>query len=87
VSAAVGHTVWKMVTARRKLTVAEHKAAVDQEDVSFTPVAMPIIACPGAIGVAIAQSTQANSWIDYLGCVLGISLLGSLLILSISKVR
>jgi multiple antibiotic resistance protein len=75
----VGHTAWEMVTARQRLTTEEHQAAVDQDDVSFTPMAMPMIAGPGAIGVVISQATQATEWIDYLGCVLGIGLLGGLI--------
>lgn len=77
----VGHTAWEMVTARRRLTTEEHQAAVDQEDVSLTPMAVPMIAGPGAIGAVIAQATQATEWIDYLGCVLGIALLGGLIYL------
>ena len=77
----VGHTAWEMVTARRRLTTDEHQAAVDQEDISFTPMAVPMIGGPGAIGVVIGQATQATAWIDYLGCVLGIGLLGGLIYL------
>jgi multiple antibiotic resistance protein len=77
----VGHTAWEMVTARRRLTSDEHQAAVDQEDISFTPMAVPMIGGPGAIGVVIGQATQATAGIDYLGCVLGIGLLGGLIYL------
>lgn len=77
----VGHTAWEMVTARQRLTTEEHQAAVDQEDVSFAPMALPMIGGPGAIGVVISQATQATAWIDYLGCVLGIGLLGGLIYL------
>lgn len=46
----VGHTAWEMVTARRRLTNEEHQEAVDKEDVSFTPMAVPMIGDPGVIG-------------------------------------
>jgi len=72
----VGHTAWDMVAAKHKLTTEEHQAAIDQEDISFTPMAIPIISGPGAIGVAIGQATLVREWIDYLGCLLGIGLLG-----------
>ena len=68
----VGHTAWEMVTARTRITTSENKAAVDQEDVSFTPMAVPMISGPGAIGVVIGLSTKATQWSDYVGCVLGI---------------
>ncbi len=77
----VGHTAWEMITARQRLTTEENQAGVDQEDVSFTPMAVPMISGPGAIGVVISQATQATKWIDYLGCALGIGLLGGLIYL------
>jgi multiple antibiotic resistance protein len=77
----VGHTAWEMVTVQKRLTATEHQAAIDQEDISFTPMAVPMISGPGAIGVIIGQSTQATAWVDYLGCGLGISLLGALIYL------
>ncbi len=77
----VGHTAWEMVAVKRKLTTKEQQAAVDQEDISFTPMAIPIISGPGAIGVAIGQATLVREWIDYLGCLLGIGLLGGIVYL------
>jgi multiple antibiotic resistance protein len=72
----VGHTAWEMVTARRRLTIVEQQDAADKEDISFTPMAVPIIGGPGAIGVVLGLSTQATHWSDYIGCCLGIGLLG-----------
>lgn len=68
----VGHTAWDMVTARHRITVSEHKAATDQEDISFTPMAVPMISGPGAIGVVIGLATNTTQWTDYAGCMLGI---------------
>jgi multiple antibiotic resistance protein len=79
----VGHTAWEMVTARRKLTTVEQQDAKDKEDISFTPMAVPIIGGPGAIGVVIGLSTQATQWTDYIGCCLGIGLLGILIYLAL----
>jgi multiple antibiotic resistance protein len=77
----VGHTAWEMVTARQRLTPVEHQDAEDKEDISFTPMAVPLIGGPGAIGVVIGLSTQATQWIDYVGCCLGVVLLGGLIYL------
>jgi multiple antibiotic resistance protein len=74
----VSHTGWKMIIAKRLLTEAQHLAAMDKDDVSFTPMAIPLISGPGAIGVVINQAAEAKNWIDYLGCFLGIILLGGL---------
>ncbi|MBP5972313.1 NAAT family transporter [Brasilonema sp. CT11] len=80
----VGHTAWEMVTARQRLTSQEHKEAIDKEDVSFTPMAVPMVSGPGAIGVVIGFSTKASQWVDYLGCLIGIALLGILLYLCLA---
>lgn len=77
----VGHTAWEMVTARPRITDSEHKAAIDQEDISFTPMAVPMISGPGAIGVVIGLSTKATQWSDYAGCLLGLAGLGLVLYL------
>lgn len=77
----VAHTAWEMVTARHRLTVQEHQEAVDKEDISFTPMAVPMISGPGAIGVVIGLTTQAHEWSDYVGCAIGIVLLGGLIYL------
>ena len=77
----VGHTAWELVTAQNRLTTQEHQAAVDQEDISFTPMAVPMISGPGALGVVIGQATQASGWADLLGCCLGVGLLGLLIYL------
>jgi multiple antibiotic resistance protein len=57
--------------------------AKDKEDISFTPMAVPIIGGPGAIGVVIGLSTQATQWTDYIGCCLGVGILGILIYLSL----
>jgi multiple antibiotic resistance protein len=77
----VAHTAWEMVTARPRLTNQEHHEAIDKEDISFTPMAIPMISGPGAIGVVIGLSTQTYEWVEQLGCVTGIVLLGLILYL------
>jgi multiple antibiotic resistance protein len=77
----VAHTAWEMVTARQRLTTKEHEEAVDKEDISFTPMAVPMISGPGAIGVIIGFSTRSHLWSEYLGCSLGILLFSVVLYL------
>lgn len=77
----VAHTAWEMVTSRQRITPEEHTEAIDKDDISFTPMAIPIVSGPGAIGVVIGQATHANSWSEYLGCLLGVGALGLLLYL------
>jgi multiple antibiotic resistance protein len=72
----VGHTGWGMVTASNRITPAETNEATSKEDISLTPMAMPMLSGPGAIGVVMGLATEANSPAEYLGMVLGIAALG-----------
>ncbi|MBE9192082.1 NAAT family transporter [Gloeocapsopsis crepidinum LEGE 06123] len=72
----IAHTAWEMVTARQRLTRPESDEAVDKEDISFTPMAIPMISGPGAIGVVIGFAASNTRWVDDAGCLLGIVLLG-----------
>jgi multiple antibiotic resistance protein len=75
----VGHAAWELVASKPRLMDAEQKAGVAKEDVSFTPMATPLVAGPGSIGVIIGISTRMTEWSDYLGCAIGIGLFGALL--------
>jgi len=74
----VAHTAWEMVTSKNKLTKEETSELDDKEDISFTPMAMPMLSGPGSIGIVIGL-TSANSVSSisyYLGFSVGIILLG-----------
>jgi multiple antibiotic resistance protein len=75
----VANAAWEMVTSRQRLTDSEQQAGLEKEDISFTPMATPLIAGPGSIGVVIGLATRMTQWSDYLGCLLGIVLFGGLL--------
>ena len=77
----VAHTAWEMVAARPRLSASEHAEGVDKDDISFTPMAVPMISGPGAIGVVIGQSTHIIQWLDYVGSLIGIAAIGILLYL------
>lgn len=80
----VAQAAWEMVTSKRRLTDSEHQAAVEKADVSFTPMAIPLIAGPGSIGVVIGLATKLTQPSDYLGGLIGIVLFGSLLYLCLA---
>jgi multiple antibiotic resistance protein len=67
------------VTSQQRLTDSEQEVRKEHEDISFTPMAIPLIAGPGSIGVVIGLATKITQWSDYLGCLLGIVLFGGLL--------
>jgi multiple antibiotic resistance protein len=80
----VAHTGWEMVTARQRLTESEHQEAMDKEDISFAPMAVPIVSGPGAIGVVISLSERVSGWMSSLGYVVGIVLFGLVLYLCLT---
>ena len=80
----VAHAAWEMVTSKQRITDSEHQAAIEKEDVSFTPMAIPLIAGPGSIGVVIGLATKMTQWSEYLGCLIGIILFGGLLYLCLA---
>lgn len=59
-----------MLSAKPQLSKPERRGAITQTDVSFSPMALPLIAGPGAIGVVIALSARHSSWEARLGVVL-----------------
>jgi multiple antibiotic resistance protein len=75
----VANAAWEMVTSRQRLTDSEQEARHEKEDITFTPMAIPLIAGPGSIGVVIGLATKMTQWSDYLGCLIGILLFGGLL--------
>jgi len=77
----VAHTAWEMVTSRQRLNKKENDEAVDKEDISFTPMAVPLVSGPGAMGVVISLVDKTSQLLDYLGDLLGIALLGVILYL------
>src|SRR6202041_3999075 len=67
----VANTAWGMVTSTARITPAESHEAEVKEDISLTPLAMPLMSGPGAIGVVMALAASVNSAAAYLGLVLG----------------
>lgn len=50
----------------RKLTDEDEAAARVKEDISFSPLALPLLSGPGSIAVVIGFATQAEGVTDYL---------------------
>lgn len=68
----VANTAWGMVTASSRLTVDESADANTKEDISLTPMAMPLLSGPGSIGVVMGLAANVSSIASYLGLVIGI---------------
>jgi multiple antibiotic resistance protein len=71
----VANTAWGMVTASSRLTTAESDDASTKEDISLTPMAMPLLSGPGSIGVVMALAANVESLSSYIGLVIGIFVL------------
>jgi len=51
--------------AGRKLSDEDKEAAKKKDDISFSPLAMPLLAGPGSIAVVIGFGSQASGITDY----------------------
>jgi multiple antibiotic resistance protein len=69
----VANTAWGMVTSTSRITAAESHEAESKEDISLTPLAMPLMSGPGAIGVVMALAAHVDSAASYIGMVIGIA--------------
>ncbi len=69
----VANTAWGMVTSHARITPEESDEAQDKEDISLTPLAMPLMSGPGAIGVVMALAANVDSAASYMGMVIGIA--------------
>jgi len=77
----VANTAWGMVTASSRMTPAESHEATTKEDISLTPMAMPMLSGPGSIGVVMGLAAHADSMAAYVGMVIGIVALGAVVFL------
>ena len=50
----------------------ERAAAVKKTDISFSPLAMPMLSGPGSIAVTLGFTSLADGWFDYLAIIAGI---------------
>src|ERR1700751_5837145 len=71
----VANTAWGMVTSTARITAAESHEAESKEDISLTPLAMPLMSGPGAIGGVMALGADVNNAAAYIGMVIGIAVI------------
>jgi multiple antibiotic resistance protein len=69
----VANTAWGMVTSTARISPAESHEAQSKEDISLTPLAMPLMSGPGAIGVVMALAAHVESVAAYVGMVIGVA--------------
>lgn len=74
----VAHAGWVMLGNQSRVTPQEHEAAAEKEDISLTPMAMPILAGPGAMSLALGLAGYGKGMGNYAGYVLGFAAMGAL---------
>src|SRR5450755_1998744 len=72
----VANTAWGMVTGSSRMTIEEHSEALTKQDISLTPMAMPMLSGPGSIGVVMGLAAHVDHFVSYAGMVIGIVALG-----------
>src|ERR1700690_2643842 len=72
----VANTAWGMVTGTSRITEKENHEALTKEDISLTPMAMPMLSGPGSIGVVMGLAAHADNLLVYVGMILGILAIG-----------
>lgn len=50
----------------------QHAAALKKPDISFSPLAMPMLSGPGSIAVTLGFTSLAKDWLDYVAIIAGI---------------
>jgi len=70
----VGLTRWKAQRSRVQEPREETEAGASKEDISVTPLAIPLLAGPGAISTAILLQSQAEGWVQH-GVLYGVIVL------------
>ena len=63
-----------MLTAHRETSEEreEREAARQKGDISFSPLAMPMLSGPGSIAVTLGFTSLARDWLDYAAIICGI---------------
>ena len=64
-------------------TPEEHLESKRKRDVSFTPLAMPSLAGPGAISVTLGLTSLATHWVDFIAIIFGILLVAAMVFVSL----
>lgn len=66
---------WGLLVAAPRVAVDEKRAreaARGKRDISFSPLAMPMLSGPGSIAVTLGFTSLSTHWIDYVAIILGI---------------
>ena len=68
----IGMDMLGAAKAGAKTDEEERAAALKKPDISFSPLAMPMLSGPGSIAVTLGFTSLATGWVDYLAIIAGI---------------
>jgi len=68
----IGMDMLSSRSAKTKDTDEEREAARRKADISFSPLAMPMLSGPGSIAVTLGFTSLATDWVDYFAIIAGI---------------
>lgn len=69
-------SAWAMLTpgADRRMTDEDKESAKEKDDISFSPLALPLLSGPGSIAVVIGLASEAHNVIDFVVIIAAILL-------------
>ncbi|MBI5689908.1 MAG: MarC family NAAT transporter [Verrucomicrobia bacterium] len=76
--AGIGSTMLVGPTRQPKADDPAEAEARAKRDISFSPLAMPMLSGPGSIAVTIGFTSLATHWLDYAAIILGISVVAGI---------
>ena len=68
----IGMDMLSSQKVRTSETDEEREAARKKVDISFSPLAMPMLSGPGSIAVTLGFTSLATDWVDYFAIIAGI---------------
>jgi multiple antibiotic resistance protein len=68
----IGMDMLNVLKSAPKSDDEERAAAVKKPDISFSPLAMPMLSGPGSIAVTLGFTSLAEGWLDYAAIIAGI---------------
>lgn len=74
-----GYGLLNTQSEKRRMTPEMKEEATDSEDISFTPMAMPMLSGPGSISLLIGLFAQQSEWVSR-GLIFGVIAVMGLLI-------
>lgn len=75
----VAHSGFGMISPKETLSADEKAHGAAKADIAFSPMALPLVAGPGAIGVVIALVARNPGWDARLGVAAAAVLIGALI--------